>query len=97
MRSAAILLALAVPLAASANGFAPLMLTDEGESCYTWSGGNFSAGAFSKCSPTIQVSVVTPAPLAAPPPNPVMVPMSCPPLPQPHHKPIVRRKPRVQC
>ncbi len=72
---------------------------DSGDVCYQWSGGHGSAGAFSRCQPSVQIAVLTPAPLAAPPTaNPVMVPMqSCPPLPTPKHRPIVKRKPRVQC
>jgi hypothetical protein len=81
---------------ASAQGFAPLRMSDPGETCYTWEGGHKSAGSFSKCSPSV---VIAAAPL--PPPvvqSPVMMPMSapvvqqtCAPAPK---KPIIRKKPR---
>jgi hypothetical protein len=98
MKNIALALALAVPFMASAGGFAPLTMSDPGETCYTWTGGNFSAGSFSKCSPTIVLAAVTPAPLAAPPTaNPVMVPMqTCAPPPKPHHR-IVKKKPPAKC
>lgn len=90
-------LAYSVYPGAHAQGF-----TDE-PTCYSWNGGHKSAGSFSKCNhwvataPTAAPVVL--APLAAPPTvAPVMVPMqSCPPLPVPHRKPIVKRKPKVQC
>jgi len=97
---AALIFALAAP--ASAGGFAPLRMTDPGETCYSWEGGHKSAGSFSKCQPSVEVVVLNQLP---PPvlPSPIMMPQSapmasCPPLPTPHkHKPIVKRKPRVQC
>ena len=85
-----------------AVGFAPLRMTDPGETCYSWEGGHKSAGSFSKCQPSVEVVVLNQLP---PPvlPSPIMMPQSapmasCPPLPTPHkRKPIVKRKPRVQC
>jgi hypothetical protein len=102
MKKLAIALALVGSVAgASAAGFAPLTPTDTGETCYTWEGGHKSAGSYSKCNPTVVIvaAPVVPAPLAAPPtPNAQMVPMqSCPPIAKPHHKPIVKRKPKIQC
>ena len=70
--------------------------------CYSWSGGHKSAGSFSKCPPP-WIIAAKPAPLPPPvQPSPVMMPQSapmasCPPLPTPHKRPIVKRKPRVQC
>jgi hypothetical protein len=93
MKHLAIALALAVPMAASAAGFAPLAMSDPGETCYTWEGGHKSAGSFSKCSPSV---VIAAAPL--PPPvvqSPVMMPMSAPVVQQtcaPPPKPVIRKK-----
>jgi hypothetical protein len=79
---------------ANAAGFAPLRLSDTGETCYTWTGGNFSAGSFSKCQPSVEVVVLQP--VAAPP-----VPVAsnvCPPQiilqPEPQRRRTVPHKPR---
>lgn len=68
--------------------------------CYTWQGGNFSAGAFTKCTPPWIIVKEQPKVAALPPPpapSPVMMPMqSCPPVAKPKHH-IIKRKPRVQC
>ena len=50
---------------AHAAGFAPLRMTDPGETCYSWEGGHGSAGSFSKCQPSVEVVVLQPM---APPP-----------------------------
>ncbi len=95
-------LALMLAMPAFAQGFAPLRLSDTGDTCYSWQGGNFSAGSFSKCQPVVVIAAapVVPAPLAAAPtPAPVMMPMqSCPPTAVPR-KPIIKpkRKPPVKC
>ncbi len=96
MKYLAILLAL--PMMASAQGFAPMRMSDPGDTCYTWTGGNFSAGSFSKCQPTIVIAAA-PAPLSAPPvASPVMVPMqSCPPPPPKATRHLIKKKPKIQC
>lgn len=77
----------AIPCAKAA-GFA-----DSGVTCYSWNGGNYSSGSFSKCSDAWVVAAkpapVVPAPLAAPPTvTPVMIPMTCAPPP----KPVLHKK-----
>lgn len=64
--------------------------------CYSWNGGNFSAGSFSKCRPAWVAPapkpriVVTPVPDPAPvAQSPIMMPMSTP-VP----KKIVKAKPK---
>lgn len=98
MKNIALALALAVPFMASAAGFAPLSMSDTGETCYTWEGGRGSAGSFSKCSPSVVIAQA-PAPLSAPPTvNPVMVPMqTCALPPAKPHRRIVKKKPPVKC
>jgi hypothetical protein len=75
---------------AHAGGFAPLRLSDPGETCYTWTGGNFSAGSFSKCQPSYEVVVLNQLP---PPvlPSPIMMPMSAPVTCAPPPKPVFRK------
>ncbi len=99
---AALILALLLPLGAMAQGF-----QDE-PTCYAWSGGAKSSGAFSKCPPTI-VAIKKEAPpvavpVALPPPvltSPIMMPqsapqvISCAPLPKPVIK--AKPKPKPQC
>jgi hypothetical protein len=69
---------------------------DDGGPCYTWQGGNYSAGAFTRCpQPWVvqakrQPPVALPTPAIAP--SPIMMPMSCPPMPKPNHR-IVKKKP----
>jgi len=96
MKRAALLAALLVAAAsATAAGFAPLSLQDAGETCYSWNGGNFSAGSFSKCQPVVVIAQAAPAP--PPPPAPVLINNVCPPQvilePEPRKR-IVHRKPR---
>jgi hypothetical protein len=67
--------------------------------CYSWNGGNFSAGSFSKCThnPPAVAAAAPPAPL--PPPvvqSPIMMPMSAPP-PKPVFKPKRKPKPAMTC
>lgn len=95
MKRAALLAALLVASSAYAAGFAPFSLADSGETCYTWTGGNYSAGSFSKCSPVVVVAqasparVVAPAPLAAAPVCPPQITV----IPEPHKPRILRKRP----
>lgn len=84
---------------ASAQG---LIANDE-PTCYSWNGGNYSAGSFNKCGPR-WVAPAKPAPkvvatpVASPQiaPSPIMMPqVSCAPPPKPLVKP--KRKPPVKC
>ena len=74
---------------------------DAGDTCYQWSGGHGSAGAFSKCQPSINVAVLTTTPQPAP--TPVADSRVCPPqitvIPEPRHKPIIKpkRPPPLKC
>jgi hypothetical protein len=67
--------------------------------CYSWAGGDKSAGSFVRCTPPLLAAAKPPAPPAvAPAPAPVMMPMaSCPPVKEPAAKKIVKRKPAVKC
>jgi hypothetical protein len=79
--------------AAGAQGF-----VDE-PTCYSWSGGNKSAGSFSKCNQW-KVAAAPPAP---PPPAVVAAPLMqntvCPPhiILTPEPKKAVKRKPLPKC
>jgi hypothetical protein len=74
---------------------------DAGDTCYQWSGGHGSAGAFSKCQPVLNVAVLTPTPQPAP--TPMAIAPVCPPqitvMPEPKPKPRLfhKPKPKVQC
>ncbi len=70
--------------------------------CYSWNGGNFSAGSFSKCRTDVivaaapkPVAVTVPAPVALA-PSPVMMPISCAPPPKPVIKHKHKPKPKPQ-
>lgn len=92
-----------VPLMGHAAGFAPLVMSDTGDVCYSWNGGHKSAGSFSNCQPSVQVTVLTPVPpepVVQQAPAPIM--QACPPqisvMPEPHKKrPIIRHRPKVEC
>jgi hypothetical protein len=93
MKAAAVLLALAVPFMASAQG----LIGNDEPTCYSWEGGHKSAGSFHKCGPRWVAAAKpqpTPAPFAAPPTAaPVMVPMqSC--APPAVKKPVLKKKKR---
>jgi hypothetical protein len=92
----ALVLALCVGVSAHAGGFASLRLSDSGETCYSWNGGNFSAGSFSKCQPSVEVVVLQPV---APPPAPMALQSPvCPPTlilePEPKKKRVIRHRPK---
>lgn len=89
-----LLLLLALPFGASAQGFY------ESDTCYTWQGGNFSAGSFTKCNPPWIIVKAEPKVVATPvaqpviQPSPVMMPITCAPEP----KPVIRKKkPAKKC
>ena len=86
---AALILALAQP--AFAGGFAPLRLSDPGETCYTWEGGRGSAGSFSKCQPSYEVVILNPMPAPVQ-PSPIMMPQSAPITCAPPPKPVFKKK-----
>lgn len=74
---------------------------DDGGPCYSWQGGNYSAGAFTRCpqpwivqAPVRAVAAPVPTPQIAP--SPIMMPMTCAPAPRPHHR-IVKKKPVPKC
>ena len=95
-RFLAFMAALALTGAASAQGFV------NEPTCYSWNGGNFSAGSFSKCHNDV-IAIATPKAAPLPPPvqpSPIMMPQSAPVscVPPPRH--IVKRKPKpkaVEC
>jgi hypothetical protein len=79
-----------VPFGALASGFAPLAMSDTGETCYSWEGGHKSAGSYSKCSPAVVVAKLPPPVVASPVMMPMSAPVTCAPPPKPvlrHHKP----------
>jgi hypothetical protein len=86
--------ALVLTGAASAQGF-----VDE-PTCYSWNGGNFSAGSFTKCHHDV-IAQAKPAPLPPPvQPSPVMMPQSAPITCAPPPKPIATKhkyKPKPVC
>lgn len=85
------LVALLVPLGALAGGFAPLTMSDTGETCYAWEGGHKSAGSYSKCGPVVVIAAAPklPPPVVA---SPIMMPMSAPVTCAPPPKPVVTKK-----
>lgn len=67
---------------------------DSGTPCYSWNGGNFSAGSFSQCNQSVipPARPRPPAPVALPAPvaqSPILMPMSVPPA-----KPVIKAKPK---
>jgi hypothetical protein len=92
----ALLAMVALSGVAHAQGFATSDTT-----CYSWNGGNFSAGSFSKCHTDNWPVAVAQAKLPPPvQPSPIMMPQSAPVscVPPPRH--IVKRKPKpkaVEC
>lgn len=96
MKKLSFVLALLVPLGAMAQGF-----VDPGPTCYEWSGGHKSAGAFSRCNPELQPAAKKVAPLPPPvQPSPVMMPMSAPVTCAPPPKPVLHKakpRPKKQC
>ena len=64
---------------------------DSGDVCYQWSGGHGSAGAFSRCQPSVQIAILNhlPPPVQ---PSPIMMPQSAPITCAPPPKPILHKK-----
>jgi hypothetical protein len=91
-----ILLALLLPLGAAAQ-----VQMDDGGPCYSWQGGNYSAGSFSKCPQPLVVAKAKPvaAPLPTPQiaPSPIMMPMTCVPAPKATKRVVKKRKPLPKC
>ncbi len=88
-------IALMLSAGVNAQGFAPLRLSDTGDTCYSWNGGNFSAGSFSKCQPVIVLAQAKPALPPPVQPSPVMMPLSAPvTCAPPPHKPVIHHKPK---
>lgn len=97
MKKMALAVIVAMPLLASAQGF----IGNDEPTCYSWNGGNFSAGSFSKCGPRWVVAEKKAPPVVAPVVTPVAAPtpiimQSCPPPPaKPVFKP--KKKAPVKC
>ncbi len=85
----------AAAMAAHAEPFQQFAGADT--TCYSWNGGNFSAGSFSKCrTDVVMAAAPPPAPVAVPAQQvaPVVIQQSCAPPPAPVLKPKGKPRPK---